>query len=152
MAMGRRGPRQGELLVAWDELPRSPGHAFYDRLQAVLVEAGFDRLVEALCKPYGAEVMGAPSLPSGRCFRMHLVGYLEGIDSERGLEWQGADSLSLRAFLGLGRRGRVVPDQPDPGAAAAGGARGGEGRSHRHRRLDHGSPCGDALDPPARHG
>jgi len=42
MAMGRQGPRQGEMLVTWDELPKSPGHAFYDRLQAVLIEAGFD--------------------------------------------------------------------------------------------------------------
>ena len=109
MAMGRQGPRQGEMLVTWDELPRSPGHVFYDRLQAVLIEAGFDAFVEALCQPYYAAIMGAPSLPPGRYFRMHLVGYFEGIDSERGLEWRCADSLSLRDFLGLGLRERV-PD------------------------------------------
>lgn len=97
------------MLVTWDELPKSPGHVFYDRLQEVLVEAGFDAFVERLCKPYYAAVMGAPSLPPGRYFRMHLVGYFEGIDSERGLEWRCADSLSLRDFLGLGLRDRV-PD------------------------------------------
>ena len=53
--------------------------------------------------------MGAPSVPPGRYFRMHLVGYFEGIDSERGLEWRCSDSLSLRAFLRLGSRDRV-PD------------------------------------------
>jgi transposase len=109
MAMGRQGPRQGAMLVSWDELPKSPGHVFYDRLQAVLREAGFDAFVEALCQRYYAPVMGAPSLPPGRYFRMHLVGYFEGIDSERGLEWRCADSLSLRDFLGLGLRQRV-PD------------------------------------------
>jgi transposase len=109
MAMGRQGPRQGEMLVTFDELPKSPGHVFYDRLQAVLADAGFDAFVETLCQPYYAAVMGAPSLPPGRYFRMHLVGYFEGIDSERGLEWRCADSLSLREFLGLGLRDRV-PD------------------------------------------
>ena len=109
MAMGRQGPRQGEMLVTFDELPKSPGHVFYDRLQAVLVEARFDAFVETLCQPSYAATMGAPSLPPGRYFRMHLVGYFEGIDSERGLEWRCADSLSLRDFLGLELRDRV-PD------------------------------------------
>jgi transposase len=109
MAMGRQGGRQGQMMVLWDELPKSPGHAFYDRLQAVLIEAGFDALVEKLCQPYYAPALGAPSLPPGRYFRMHLVGYFEGIDSERGLEWRCADSLSLRDFLGLELRARV-PD------------------------------------------
>jgi transposase len=109
MAMGRQGPRQDEMLVTWDELPKSPGHVFYERLQTVLAAAGFDAFVETLCAPYYAAVMGAPSLPPGRYFRMHLVGYFEGIDSERGLEWRCADSLSLRDFLGLGLRDRV-PD------------------------------------------
>ena len=109
MAMGRQGGRQGQMMVLWDELPRSPGHVFYDRLQAVLREAGFDAFAEALCQPCYAASMGAPSLPPGRYFRMHLVGYFEGIDSERGLEWRCADSLSLRDFLGLELRERV-PD------------------------------------------
>ena len=63
MAMGRQGDRQGELMVSWSELPRSPGHVFYDRLQSVLVEGGFDAFVEAACKLYYAPRMGAPSVP-----------------------------------------------------------------------------------------
>ena len=109
MALGRQGERQAELMVGWAELPRSPGHAFYDRLQAVLVEAGFDSFAEEQCAAYYAGRRGRPSLPPGRYFRMHLVGYFEGIDSERGLEWRCADSLSLRAFLRLGTT-EPVPD------------------------------------------
>src|SRR5215217_3420437 len=102
MTLGRQGERQTELMVGWAELPRSPGHAFYDRLQAVLVGAGFDGFAEARCEPHYADKRGRPSLPPGRYFRMHLVGYFEGIDSERGLEWRCSDSLSLREFLRLG--------------------------------------------------
>src|SRR4051812_28619854 len=102
MALGRQGERQTDLMVGWAELPRSPGHAFYDRLQAVLLEAGFDGLAEEECAPYYASRRGRPSLPPGRYFRLHLVGYFEGIASERGLEWGCADSLSLRELLRLG--------------------------------------------------
>ena len=109
MAMGRQKDRQGTLMVSWWEMPRSPGHVFYERLQSVLVEAGFEAFVEAICKPYYAAKMGAPSVPPGRYFRMHLVGYFEGIDSERGLEWRCSDSLSLREFLRL-ESGARVPD------------------------------------------
>jgi transposase len=109
MALGRQGDRQTDLMVGWAELPRSPGHAFYDRLQAVLVEAGFDSFAEQECALYYASKLGRPSLPPGRYFRMHLVGYFEGIDSERGLEWRCADSLSLREFLRLGLS-EPVPD------------------------------------------
>jgi transposase len=109
MALGRQGERQTELMVGWAELPRSPGHAFYDHLQAVLLEAGFDGFAEARCAPYYARKRGRPSLPPGRYFRLHLIGYFEGIDSERGLEWRCADSLSLREFLRLGTI-EPVPD------------------------------------------
>jgi len=80
MALGRQGERQTDLMVGWAELPRSPGHAFYDRLQAVLIDAGFDGFAETQCAPYYASRRGRPSLPPGRYFRMHLVGYFEGID------------------------------------------------------------------------
>jgi transposase len=109
MALGRQGERQADLMLSWAELPRSPGHVFYDRLQAVLLEAGFDRFAESECAPYYAGERGRPSLPPGRYFRTHLVGYFEGIDSERGLEWRCADSLSLREFLRLGTT-EPVPD------------------------------------------
>lgn len=109
MALGRQGDRQGDLMVTWREMPRSPGHAFYDRLQQVLVDAGFDAFAEETCKPYYAAKMGAPSIPPGRYFRMHMVGSFEGICSERGIEWRCADSLSLRDFLRLEATARV-PD------------------------------------------
>lgn len=109
MALGRQGERQSDLIVGWAELPRSPGHAFYDRLQKVLLQAGFDGFAEQQCAPYYASKRGRPSLPPGRYFRIHLIGYFEGIDSERGLEWRCADSLSLREFLRLGLR-EPVPD------------------------------------------
>src|SRR3954470_22894218 len=102
MALGRQRDRQSEMLVSWAEMPRSPGHVFYDRLKSELVAAGFDGFVEGLCAPHYAARRGRPSLPPGRYFRMLLVGYFEGIDSERGLEWRCADSLSLREFLRLG--------------------------------------------------
>src|SRR5688500_2655362 len=109
MALGRQRDRQAEMLVTWAEVPRSPGHVFYDRLQAALMGAGFDGFVEGHCAPYYAARQGRPSLPPGRYFRMLLIGYFEGIDSARGLEWRCADSLSLREFLRLGERQRV-PD------------------------------------------
>jgi transposase len=109
MALGRQGERQTDLMIGWAELPRSPGHAFYDRLQAVLLAAKFDGFAEKECAPYYARKQGRPSLPPGRYFRMHLVGYFEGIDSERGLEGRCADSLSLREFLRLGTV-EPVPD------------------------------------------
>ena len=109
MAMRRETGVQGDLLVTWSEIPRSPGHAFYDKLQNLLIEAGFDAFVEEVCKPYYAPRMGAPSLPPGRYFRMHMVGYFEGLDSERGIVWRCSDSWSLRDFLRLTNRDNV-PD------------------------------------------
>ena len=109
MAMGRAEAVQGDLMATWAEMPRSPGHALYDRLQELLQEAGFNVFVEGVCKPYYAPRMGAPSLPPGRYFRMHMIGYFEGIDSERGIAWRCADSFSLRDFLRLSNRDKV-PD------------------------------------------
>src|SRR6202030_50538 len=101
MAMGREGEVQGELVMTWAEMPRSPGHAFYDKLQTLLTEGGCDGCVQTTCKPYYAPRMGARTLPPGRYFRMHMVGYFEGIDSERGIVWRCSDSYSLRDFLRL---------------------------------------------------
>jgi transposase len=109
MAMRRETGVQDDLVVTWAEMPRSPGHAFYDRLQSLLKGSGFDLFVEGICKPYYAPRMGAPSLPPGRYFRMHIVGYFEGIDSERGIVWRCSDSFSLRDFLRLANRDKV-PD------------------------------------------
>jgi len=109
MALGRQGAVQEELLIGWHEVPVAPGHVFYDRLNGLLDEAGFDREVEALCATSYASGVGRPSVPPGRYFRMLLVGYFEGLESERGIAWRCADSLSLRQFLKLGTR-EAVPD------------------------------------------
>ena len=109
MALGRRDGVEEGLWVPTTELPRSPGHPFYERVNRVLDEAGFDRFVEELCRPHYAAVQGRPSIPPGTYFRMLMVGYFEGIDSQRGIAWRCSDSLALREFLGLGMAERV-PD------------------------------------------
>jgi transposase len=102
MAMGKRKSEQAPLWIPTTELPVSPGHPFYVRLNEILDAAGFDRVVEEQCRPFYAPVMGRPSLAPGRYFRLLLVGYFEGLDSERGIAWRAADSLAVRNFLGLG--------------------------------------------------
>ena len=110
MSMGKRKRRQESLFITADNLPRSDGHPFYQRLNALLAEANFDRWIEARCGQYYAqdETRGQPSIPPGVYFRMLLVGYFEDISSQRGIAWRCADSLSLRAFLG------VPLDRPTP--------------------------------------
>lgn len=100
MAMGKRRALQQGLWLPTESLAKSPGHPFYERLSIVLEENGFDRFVEQECAPFYAPKMGRPSLAPGVYFRLLLIGYFEGIDSERGLAWRLADSLALRSFLG----------------------------------------------------
>jgi transposase len=102
MAMGKRKGEQAPMWVASADLPVSPGHPFYAKLTAILDEAGFDRFAEAECQQFYAPVMGRPSLSPGRYFRLLLVGYFEGLDSERGIAWRASDSLAVRSFVGLG--------------------------------------------------
>ena len=102
MAMGTREDEQPPLWVAVTDLPASPGHPFYTRLNAILDAEGFDRFVEDQCRRFYAPVMGRPSLVPGRYFRLLLIGYFEGIDAERGIAWRAADSLAVRTFLRLG--------------------------------------------------
>jgi len=92
---------QADLWIATTDLARTPGHPFYERLNGLLGEAKFDSFVEALCRPFYAEGKGRPSIPPGVYMRMLLVGFFEGLDSERGIAWRCADSLSLRQFLGF---------------------------------------------------
>jgi transposase len=99
----RRLETQGSLFIATDRLPRAAGHPFYEKLNQLLAEAGFDTWIENRCRPYYAadRSAGRPSIPPGLYFRMLPVGYFEGIDSQRGIAWRCADSLGLRRFLGL---------------------------------------------------
>ena len=89
------------MWVTTADLPTSAGHPFFERLNQVLEEAGFDAFVEGLCAVFYASRLGRPSLRPGRYFRLLFIGYFEGLSSERGIAWRVADSLSLRAFLDL---------------------------------------------------
>ena len=101
MAMGKR-KREAEssFWIATADLPQTPGHPFYERLNQILDAHGFDPWVERLCRKFYADKMGRPSLPPGVYFRLLFIGYFEGVDSERGIAWRVADSLTLRRFLG----------------------------------------------------
>src|SRR5437016_14195311 len=104
MAMGRkaRQRRQEAIWIAQTDLPRTVAHPFYEQLNRLLEERSFDEWVEQQCTRFYAERMGRPSLAPGRYFRLLLIGYFEGIDSERGIAGRAADSLALRSFLGAG--------------------------------------------------
>jgi transposase len=102
MAMGRRREKQQALWIATKDVVSGPGNAFYDRLNQILSEHKFDRKVEALCRRfYKDSAFGRPSMAPGVYFRLLLIGYFEGLDSERGIAWRVGDSLSLRRFLGF---------------------------------------------------
>ena len=101
MSLGRRQTKQEEMFIPTANLAKGPGHPFYSKLNEVLASAGFDEFVEGLCAQYYKEG-GRPSIPPGVYFRMLLIGYFEGLDSQRGIAWRCADSLGLRTFLGIG--------------------------------------------------
>ena len=103
MALGKRpAARQASpMWVDTSDLPTSDGHPYFERLNRVLADSGFDAFVEELCAAFYADRLGRPSLRPGRYFRMLFIGYFEGLSSERGIAWRVADSLSLRSFLDL---------------------------------------------------
>jgi transposase len=102
MAIGKRKQKRQETLwIPTNEIPNAPAHPFYKGLNKVLMKHGFDDFVEDICAKFYAPKMGRPGLAPGIYFRMLLVGYFEGLDSERGIAWRAADSLALRDFLGL---------------------------------------------------
>ena len=102
MAMGtrRNRERQQDLWIATSDVVETPANAFYDRLNRILDEHKFDAKVERLCRKFYKSQYGQPSITPGVYFRSLLIGYFEGLDSERGIAWRMADSLSLRKFLG----------------------------------------------------
>jgi transposase len=101
MAMGTRREQQEELWIPTSTLARPASHPFYQRVEQLLAEHDFDRFVEGLCRRFYAAIMGRPGLAPGIYFRLLLVGYFEGIDSERGIAWRAGDSLSIRDFVGI---------------------------------------------------
>jgi transposase len=103
MAMGTRKMRERqEDLWYGGELPIAPGHPFYKRLNEVLDNAKFDPFCETNCAAFYHDKLGRPSLPPGQYFRIMMIGFFEGLDSERGIAWRLADSLTLRQFLSIG--------------------------------------------------
>jgi transposase len=101
MAMGTRSGQQEELWIATCTLARPASHPFYERLNHLLAKHYFDRFVEGKCQRFYAAMLGRPGLAPGVYFRLLLVGYFEGIDSERGISWRAGDSLSIRDFVGI---------------------------------------------------
>ena len=101
MAMGTRREHQDELWIPSCGVARSASHPFYERLNQLLAEHDFDRFVEGKCGRFYAPTMGRPGLAPGIYFRLLLIGYFEGLDSERGIAWRVGDSLSLREFVGI---------------------------------------------------
>jgi transposase len=104
MAMGTRKAQeqQEEMWIPQASLAKGASHPFYQRLNQLLEEGCFDAFVEGRCQRFYAEKMGRPSLAPGIYFRLLLIGYFEGIDSERGIAWRAQDSLALRRFLRVG--------------------------------------------------
>jgi transposase len=104
MAMGthEEQKQQEELWIPCTALPQGASHPFYQRLNQLLEGNGFDGYVEGRCQRFYAPKMGRPSLAPGMYFRLLLIGYFEGIDSERGMAWRANDSLALRRFLRVG--------------------------------------------------
>lgn len=109
MGKRKRKLRQQSIWIATQELPRSASHPFYKRLNRILEQNGFDEYVEQRCESFYAPTMGRPSLAPGMYFGLLMLGYFEGIDSERGIAWRAADSLSVREFVGL-ELGEAPPD------------------------------------------
>lgn len=110
MSMGKRASeQQSEMWVATGSLATGPGHPFYAKLNEILAKEDFDTFVESRCAEYYEKKKGRPSIPPGVYFRLLMIGYFERIDSERGIAWRCADSLSLRSFLGIAL-GERTPD------------------------------------------
>lgn len=110
MAMGtRRSGHAQEALFYASEMVEAPGHPFYKRLNGLLEKAQFDEYCEQQCQEFYHRRLGRPSMPPGVYFRLLLIGFFEGIESERGIAWRVADSLSLRQFLRYGMN-EATPD------------------------------------------
>src|SRR5579871_4948019 len=108
MGTKRARQKQEEMFYA-SERAEAPGHPFYEQLNGVLEEAGFDQFCEERCRDFYHTKLGRPSLAPGVYFRLLLIGFFEGIGSERGIAWRVADSFSLRRFLKYGLE-EATPD------------------------------------------
>ena len=108
MGTRRKRERQQDLWIATSDVVQTPGNAFYDRLNQILDEKKFDEYAEGICEQFYADEVGRPGMAPGIYFRLLMVGYFEGIDSERGIAWRASDSLSIRSFV------RIALDESVP--------------------------------------
>jgi transposase len=109
MAMGKRKAKQQDLWVSEEQIAKPEGHPFYSKVNEVLERYHVDRRLEHLCRRFYKPTFGRPSMAPGVYFRLLLIGFFEGIDSERGIAWRVADSLSLREFVGA----KLTEQTPD---------------------------------------
>src|ERR1700739_4499585 len=109
MGTGKGQEKQEDIWIASGDLARSPGHPFYQRLNELFDGEKVDEFAEGLCRKFDAPRYGRPSLSPAIYFRSLLIGYFEGIDSERGIAWRLADSLALRQFVRIG----ITEQTPD---------------------------------------
>ena len=100
MGTRKQRQRQEELWYRRD-LAEAPGHPFYRRLNEVLEQAGFDEFCEVRCRKFYHEKLGRPSLGPGMYFRLMLIGFFEGIDSERGIGWRWQMHCACGSFCRL---------------------------------------------------
>jgi hypothetical protein len=138
--LGHRLPKQLPPVIAAADLPPPPAHPFYQRLNRLLADAGFDAFVEDLCRPYYADAIGRPGIPPGVYFRMLFVGYFEGLGSQRAIAWRCSDSRSLQDFLGY------LPTERTPDHSSLTKVR------HRLPELVHDQVFGWVLQLADRHG
>src|SRR6266567_111498 len=139
MAMGTRKDQeqQEEMWIPQASLAKGASHLFYQRLNQLLEECRFDEFVEGRCRRFYAAKRGRPSLPPGVYFRLLLIGYLEGIDSERGIAWR---SRNRSRCVGRSRNNRSVAElrrlgpRPPPRTSSGGGLEAWRRRDSQHRR------------------
>jgi transposase len=102
--MFRRKDRkqQSTFWIPTSDLPSTPANSFYRRLDRALAEAGFGDAVRALCEPFyemDRSRGGRPGIDPEVYFEMQMIGFFEGLPSERTIAARCADSLSIREFL-----------------------------------------------------
>ena len=108
MGLGKRKREyQNSFWIETEKLCNAPRNAFYDRLNQLLDDIGFDEKLEEAAEPY-YQSSGRKGIAPGVYFRMIFIGYFEDISSQRGIAWRCADSRSLTKFLGY------APDEPTP--------------------------------------
>jgi transposase len=106
----KKTQEQKEFWVVAERLPKASPSRFYELLNGTLERMNFGREVWEMCAPAYADATkgGRPGIDPVVYFKMLMVGFFEGIESERQIAARCEDSLSLRGFLGY------ALDEPTP--------------------------------------